>query len=287
MSLVCHSAQGVTAHKPRRCAAAVSFFLGRIFQGSIFFSALGVAAVGKDLMVDNKSSGFIIGVECIIIGCRVRCFASLNCAEIHRRRRYWWRFRRLRGLWAEEESVRTYRTKKVRGRLSWASSLWVGQRMLPGNPVIFCRICRKDVSVMTHGVHEILCLYQGTKHFPRHQRLRLETPVWRVVDFEGNPMRKKEVERQRERILRATSSEGYRISHFRRHDLAQFGFSRRESSRACQGFCFDWSIAFGRELRTGPSGVISFHSDHGQVKADVTWSRDEALVGAFLLLCYT
>ena len=73
-----------------------------------------------------------------------------------------------------------------------------------GKPCHFyCRICRKDVSVMTHGVYEILRHYQGTKHFPRDQRLRLETPGWRGLDFEGNVMRDEEVERQRERILRA------------------------------------------------------------------------------------
>ena len=67
----------------------------------------------------------------------------------------------------------------------------------------YCCLCRKDVSHMTHGVHKILRHYQGTKHFPRDQRLRLETPGWRVLDFEGNIVREDEVERQRERILRA------------------------------------------------------------------------------------
>ena len=56
---------------------------------------------------------------------------------------------------------------------------------------------------MTHGVHEILRHFQETKQFPRDQRLRLETPGWRVLDFEGNVMQEKEVERLRERILRA------------------------------------------------------------------------------------
>ena len=56
--------------------------------------------------------------------------------------------------------------------------------------------------MLTHGMHEILRLYQWTKHFPRDQRLRLETPGWRVLDFEGNVMRDEEVARQRERILR-------------------------------------------------------------------------------------
>ena len=44
----------------------------------------------------------------------------------------------------------------------------------------YCQICRKEVSVLTHGHHEILRHFQGSKHFPREQRLRLETPSWEI-----------------------------------------------------------------------------------------------------------
>ena len=67
----------------------------------------------------------------------------------------------------------------------------------------YCRICRKDVSVLTHGHHEILRHFHGSKHFPRDQRLRLETPGWEVLDYEGNIMSPAEVEHQREKIVRA------------------------------------------------------------------------------------
>ena len=67
----------------------------------------------------------------------------------------------------------------------------------------YCRICPKDVSVLTLGHHQILQHFQGSKHFPRDQRLRLETPGWEVLDYEGNAMSPAEVERQRERIIRA------------------------------------------------------------------------------------
>ena len=66
----------------------------------------------------------------------------------------------------------------------------------------YCRICRKDVSVLTHGPHEVLRQLQGVKHFARDQRLRLETPGWRVQDFERNPFAETELERRRESILR-------------------------------------------------------------------------------------
>ena len=67
----------------------------------------------------------------------------------------------------------------------------------------FGRICRKDVSVLTHGYHEILRHFQGSKHFPRDKRLGLETPSWEVSDYEGNSMSPAEVERQRVKIMRA------------------------------------------------------------------------------------
>ena len=67
----------------------------------------------------------------------------------------------------------------------------------------YCRICRKEFSVSTHGPHEVLGHFQGVKHFARDQRLRLETPGWRVLDFEGNPFNESELERQRKRILRS------------------------------------------------------------------------------------
>ena len=67
----------------------------------------------------------------------------------------------------------------------------------------FCRTCRKDVSVLTHGHHEFLRHFQGSKHFSHDQRLRLETPSWEVLDYERNAMSPAEVERQREKIMSA------------------------------------------------------------------------------------
>ena len=47
----------------------------------------------------------------------------------------------------------------------------------------YCRICRNDVSVLTHGHFEVLRHYQGC-HFLRDQRLCLEIPGLRVLDFD-------------------------------------------------------------------------------------------------------
>ena len=57
--------------------------------------------------------------------------------------------------------------------------------------------------MLTHGHHEILRHFQGSKHFPRDQWLRLETPGCEVPDCEENIMSSAEVERQREKIMRA------------------------------------------------------------------------------------
>ena len=57
-----------------------------------------------------------------------------------------------------------------------------------GKPSHFYRrICRKDVSVLTHGPQEVLRNFHGVKHLAADQQLRLETPGWQVLDFEVNP----------------------------------------------------------------------------------------------------
>ena len=42
--------------------------------------------------------------------------------------------------------------------------------------------------------------FQAHRHFARDQRLRLETPGWRLLDFQGNPLAEDELEREREKI---------------------------------------------------------------------------------------
>ena len=67
----------------------------------------------------------------------------------------------------------------------------------------YCRVCRKDVSVRTHGGVRNHPTFQGHRHFSRDQRLRLETPGWRVLDFDGNPFPEDELERQWEKTMLA------------------------------------------------------------------------------------
>ena len=97
----------------------------------------------------------------------------------------------------------TFKMKKVWGADEVVRFFSTGATDAAGKPSHFyCRICRKDVSVLTHGPREVLRHFQGIKHFARDQRLRLETPGWRVLDFEGNPLSESELERRKQYILR-------------------------------------------------------------------------------------
>ena len=100
-------------------------------------------------------------------------------------------------------SKNTYKMKRAWGTSDVGQFFVTGPTYVARKPSLFyCKNCRKDVSVLTHGHHEILRHFQGSKHFPRDQRLKLETPGWEVLDYEGNSMSPTEVERQRERIMR-------------------------------------------------------------------------------------
>ena len=100
-------------------------------------------------------------------------------------------------------SKRAFKMKKVWGANEVGQFFVTGATDATGIPSHFyCRVCREDVSVLTHGPHEILRHYQGVKHFARDKQLRLETPGWRVLDFEGNSLSESELERRREHILR-------------------------------------------------------------------------------------
>ena len=93
-------------------------------------------------------------------------------------------------------SRKSYKMKRAWGTSDVGRFFVTGPTDVATKPSHFyCKICRKDVSVLTHGHHEILRNFQGSKHFPRHQRLRLETPGWEVLDYDGNILSPTEVER--------------------------------------------------------------------------------------------
>ena len=152
----------------------------------------------------------------------------------------------------------------------------------------YCRVCRKDVSVLTHGPQEILRHHQGVKHFARDQRLRLETPGWQVLDFEGNPLSESELERRKEYILR-----GPLVVRDREYPFAEdlivdeFGTLDATLPVVAKVSSLIEVLRLG-----GPYDLVSklwsqFTLIASRVNIDMAWSRDEVLVGIVLLLVAT
>ena len=182
---------------------------------------------------------------------------------------------------------KTFKMKKVWGASELGRSFVTGPTDASGKPSHFyCRLCRKDVLVLTHGMHEILRHYQGTKHFPRDQRLPLETPGWRVLDFEGDVMRDEEVAHQRDRILKGPQVVRHREYPFS-EDLIVVSSGTVDASLPVLAKVY----SLVEVLRLGGSYELvhqlwsQFTLVAGQVNVDVTWSRDEVLVSGFL--CYS
>ena len=74
-------------------------------------------------------------------------------------------------------SKKSYKMKRAWGTSDVGRFFVTGPTDVATKPSQFyCKICRKDVSVLTHGHQGILRHFQSSKHFPRDQRLRLEAP---------------------------------------------------------------------------------------------------------------
>ena len=165
----------------------------------------------------------------------------------------------------------------------------IGATDAAGKPShFFCRICRKDVSVLTHGPHEILRHYQGVRHFSSDQRLRLETPGWRVLVFEGNPLSESELERRREHILR-----GPLVFRNREYPFAEESILDESGSPDATLPVVAKVSSLIEILRLGGLYELvnqlwsHFTLIASRLNIDVACSRDEVLVGSFLLLVAT
>ena len=186
-------------------------------------------------------------------------------------------------------SKRTFKMKKVWGTNEVGQFFVTGVSDAAGKPSHFyCRVCRKDVSVLTHGPHEILRHYKEVEHFVRDQRLRLETPGWRVLDFEGNPLSESELERQKERIHR-----GPLVVRDREYPFAE-DLIVEESGVPDATLPVVAKVSSLIEiLRLGGLYELvnqlwsQFTLIASRVNIDVSWSRDEVLIGSFLLLVAT
>ena len=185
-------------------------------------------------------------------------------------------------------SKKTYKMKQTWGTSNVGRFFVTGLTDVATKPSHFyCRNCRKDVSVLTHGHHEILRHFQGSKHFPRDQRLRLETPIWKVLDYEGNVMSPAEVERQRERIMRAPLVVRDRDYPFSEDVIVD------ETGAVDPNLGVMAKVSSLIEVpRLGGSYELvyrlwaQFTLSAVRVYVDVTWSRDEVLVSSYTFATY-
>ena len=182
----------------------------------------------------------------------------------------------------EVQSKKTYRIKKVYAATELGRFFVMEASDAANMPSHFyCRLCRKNVSMLTHGHHEVLRHYQGCRHFARDQRLRLETPGWRVLDCQGNPLPEDELERQRESI-----EKGPLVVRDREHPFAEdlisdeAGVIDPQLPDLTKVSCLVDGLKMG-----GSYGLIEklwaqFVLTAGPVTREVAWTRDEVLVGS-------
>ena len=177
-------------------------------------------------------------------------------------------------------SKKTYRMKKVYAATELGRFFVTGPSDAADLPSHFyCRLCRKNVSVLTHGHHEVLRHFQGRRHFARDQRLRLETPGWLVLGFQGNPSTEDELERQREKIQKGPLTVRDRQHPFAEDLISdEAGVIDSQLPVVTKVSCLVDGLKMG-----GSYGLIEklwaqFVPTAGPVKHEVAWTRDEVLV---------
>ena len=137
--------------------------------------------------------------------------------------------------------------------------------------------------MLTHGPQDVLRHFQGVKHLARDQQLRLETPGWRVLGFEGNPSSESELERRKEFILR-----GLLVIQDREYPFAEglIGDDSGAPDATLSVLAKVLSLIEVLQL-SGPYELVhqlwsQFTLTASRVNINVTWSREEVLVGKFL-----
>ena len=183
-------------------------------------------------------------------------------------------------------SKKSYKVKRAWGTSDVGRFFVTGPTDVAIKPSHFyCRICRKDVSVLTHGHHEILRHFQGSRHFPRDQRLRLETTGWEVLDYEGYVMSPAEEERQRENTMRAPL-----VVRDRKYPFSEDVIVDKTGAVDPNLGVMAKVSSLIEVLRLGGSYELvyrlwaQFTLSAVRVNVDVTWSRDEILVSSYTLL---
>ena len=179
-------------------------------------------------------------------------------------------------------SKKTFRMKKVYAATELGRFFVTGPSDAGNMPCHFyCRVCRKNVSVLTHGHHEVLRRFQGSRHFALDQRLHLETPGWRVLDFQGNPLSEDELQRQREKIRKSPL-----VVRDRQHPFAEDLITNKAgvvdpqlpvlAKVSCVVDGLKMGGSYGLNAKLWAQLVLAV----GPVNTEVAWTRDEVLVGS-------
>ena len=179
-------------------------------------------------------------------------------------------------------SKKTFRMKKVYAATELGRFFVTGPLDAANMPSRFyCRLCRKNVSVLTHGHHEVLRHFQGRRHFAHDQRLRLETPGWRVLDFQGNPLSEDGLECQREKIQK-----GPLVVRDREHPFSEdlitdkAGVIDPQLPVLGKVSCLVDAMKMGGSYGLVEKLRAQFVLTAGPVNREVPWTRDEVLVGS-------
>ena len=136
--------------------------------------------------------------------------------------------------------------------------------------------------MLTHGHHEVFRHFQGSRHFARDQRLRLETPGRRVLDFHRNPLSEDDLERQRENIRKGTLVVRDRKRPFAEDLITdEAGVVDPQLPVLTKVSCLVDALLKMR----GSYGLIEklwaqFVLTAEPVNAEVAWTRDEVLAGS-------
>ena len=141
-----------------------------------------------------------------------------------------------------------------------------------------CRVCRENVSVLTHGHHDLLRHFHVSRHFARDQRLHLETPGWRVLDFHGNPWSEDELERQREKIKKGSLVERDREHPFTEELITdEAGVVDPQLPVLTKVSCLVAALSMGGCYELVEKLWAQFVLTTVPVNTEVAWTRDEVL----------
>ena len=147
----------------------------------------------------------------------------------------------------------------------------------------YCRLYQKDVLVLNHGGYEFICYFQGHRHFARDQRLHLETPGWRVLDLDGNPLPEDELERQREKIMLALFEVRDREYPFREDLIPDAsGNVDPQLPKLAEVSCLIDALQLGGSYELVEKLWERFVLTASRINVTVAWSRDEVLVTSVL-----